>query len=292
MSTAPQVPANTAAVETVAGPNILLMGPAGTGKTRSLCTLADLGVEVFVLFLENGSETLTKYYAEKKKKVPANLHWHTIGGAKKTFKDLGDAAQKILTVDQKTLANMIDPKRMQHNLFNKVIECCANFVDDRTGEAFGPVDEWPRDRAFAMDGLTGLGSAAMSMVTGGKPMWSQPDWGIAQGQTEVFLRMCCDQCPCWFILIAHVERETDMVSGGVKLMPSSLGRALPPKIAPMFSDVILTVREGTNWSWDTINSQADVKARNLPWAKDQKPDFKIIRDTWLANIAASEETAG
>lgn len=280
-------PVAAAVSEVINGPNILLMGPAGTGKTRSLCTLADLGVEVFILFLENGSETIIRYYSEKKKPVPANLHWHTLLGAKKTFKDLSTNAQKILTLDQKTLANMNDPNRAQHNLFNKVLDSCFNFVDDRTGESFGPVDEWARERAFAMDGLTGLGSAAMSMVTGGKPMWSQPDWGIAQGQVETFLRMCCDQCPCWFILIAHVERETDLTTGGIKLMPSTLGRALPPKIPGMFSDVILTVREGTTWTWDTANSQADIKARNLSWKAGQPPDFKIIYDTWKANIEAA-----
>jgi hypothetical protein len=82
------------------------------------------------------------------------------------------------------------------------------------------------------------------------------------------------------VLISHVEKETDTVLGGVKITVSTLGRALAPKIAPMFSEVILTTREGTKWTWDTGNSQADVKARNLPFAAGQAPNFAAIIKRW------------
>ena len=275
----------------LAGPNVLLMGPAGTGKTTALGTLAETGIELFVVFLESGKEALIGYFADKGKPIPANVHWHVLAPPKRDFKTMGANALKINTLDQKTLANMQDPNRSLHNTFLKLIECMGDFIDDRTGEHFGPVDDWGPDRAIALDGLTGVCAAAMSMVTGGKPMRSQPDWGIAQDQVESFLRMCCDQCSCWFVLLAHVDRETDLISGGIKLMPTSLGKALPPKIAPMFSDVILTVREGTTWSWDTANSQADVKARNLPWKAGQPPNFAPIFASWSKrSIAAQAET--
>lgn len=269
------------------GPNVLLMGPAGTGKTRSIGTLADTGLEVFVVFLEAGLESLIGYYTDQGKPIPPNLHWHVLEGPKRDFKTMAANALKVNTLDQKTLANMNDPNRSQHNTFIKLVEVMGNFKDDRTGKEFGPVDTWGPDRAVCIDGLTGVCAAAMSMVTGGKPMRSQPDWGIAQDQVETFLRMCCDQCSSWFVLLSHVDRETDLVSGGIKLMPTSLGKALPPKIAPMFSDVILTVREGTTWSWDTANSQADVKARNLPWKAGQKPDFRTIYESWQRRSAAA-----
>ena len=38
------------------GVNVLLMGPAGTGKTHSLGTLVEAGIEVFYLGLESGLE--------------------------------------------------------------------------------------------------------------------------------------------------------------------------------------------------------------------------------------------
>jgi hypothetical protein len=161
-----------------------------------------------------------------------------------------------------------------------------DFPDDRTGKKFGAVDTWGPDKAIIIDGLTGLSIAAMSMVVGGKPIRSQQEWGMAQDQLEGFLRMVCDQCRCWFVLIGHVEREPDEVTGGVKLMPSTLGKKLAPKISPMFSDVIKTVREGTTWTWDTAASDTDVKARNLPWKAGQAQDFKPLYQTWKAKADA------
>jgi DNA replication protein DnaC len=56
------------------GVNVLLMGPAGTGKTHSIGTLVDAGVEVFYLGLEPGLESLLGFWTDKGKEVPANLH--------------------------------------------------------------------------------------------------------------------------------------------------------------------------------------------------------------------------
>jgi hypothetical protein len=181
-----------------------------------------------------------------------------------------------------TLAKMIDPKRMNHNQFVKILEALNNFKDQRTGESYGAVDEWGAGRALCMDSLTGLGRAAMSLVVGGKPVKNMSDWGIAQDQVEKILRMLTDNCRCWFILISHVERETDLVLGGVKLMVSTLGAKLSPKLAPMFSDVILCCREGTKFSWDTGSSSADVKTRNLAISAGLPPSFSPIVTKWLS----------
>jgi hypothetical protein len=118
------------------------------------------------------------------------------------------------------------------------------------------------------------------MVVGKKPVKSQADWGIAQDCVEKLLRMLTDGCKCHFVLISHVEREVDTVQGGTKITVSSLGRALPPKIPPMFSDVILAARQGTTWSWSTANALCDLKTRNLPYAEGLKPDFAQIISKW------------
>jgi hypothetical protein len=82
------------------------------------------------------------------------------------------------------------------------------------------------------------------------------------------------------VLLSHVEREVDEVLGGVKLMVSTLGKKLPPKLAPMFSDAILTVRNVDKWYWDTASALADVKTRNLPISNKNNPDFRTILDKW------------
>lgn len=268
------------AVTALPGTNVLLMGPAGTGKTHSIGTLVETGIEVFYLGLEPGLESLLGYFKDKGKEVPPNLHWHQLEAPKASFADMIDSATKINTMALDSLAKMNDPKRANHNQFILLLQALNNFSDDRTGQKFGPVDEWDCNRALVMDGLAGLGRAAMSLVVGGKPVKNQSDWGIAQDQVEKILRMLTDNCRNHFVLIAHVERETDQVLGGVKISVSTLGNKLGPKINPMFSDVILTVREGTKFTWDTGSALADVKTRNLKIAQGLEPSFAPIIQKW------------
>ena len=268
------------------------MGPAGTGKTHALGTLVDTGIEVFALFTESGVESLQGYYADRGKPIPPNLHWHVVRAPDSSFEDMITAATRINTQSLESLSKLMDPDRAKHNQFISILKALANFVDDRTGEIFGSVATWPAGYVLAIDGLTGLGRASMAMVVGGKPVKSQPDWGIAQDQVEKLLRKLCDDCRCSFVLLAHVERETDAVLGGVKLMASTLGVKLAPKIPAMFSDVILTTRQGDKWSWDTANSMADLKTRNLPIKADLPPNFAAIVTKWYARAAASLRAPG
>lgn len=267
---------------TLPGVNVLLMGPSGTGKTHSIGTLVDTGVEVFYLALEPGLESLLGYYTDRGKEVPANLHWHTLDAPQASFLELLDNAKKINTLSFESITKMQDPNRSKHNQFIGLLMALNNFPDDRTGEKFGPVNEWGPQRALVLDGLTGLNNAAMSLVIGGKPVKNQADWGVAQDQVYKILSLLCANCACHFILISHVERETDQVLGGVKITISTLGKALAPKLPVMFSDVILTVRQGDKWTWDTASAMADVKTRNLPIIATNQPTFATIITKWKA----------
>lgn len=272
----------TATSSALPGTNVLLIGPAGTGKTYSLATLVESGVEVFYLALEPGLEALLGYWIDNGKPVPDNLHWHFLPPADASFTELQDSAIKINMMSLKALADMQDPNRSKYNQFVKIYTVLNNFEDQRTGEKFGSVDSWGADRAIVIDSLTGLNNASLSSIVGGKPVRSQSDWGIAQNQLESLLRKLADGCRCHFILLAHVEREVDQILGGVKLMVSTLGKALAPKIPPMFSDVILTRREGTKFSWSTADPTADTKTRNLPLREGIDPSFGQIITKWRA----------
>jgi hypothetical protein len=262
------------------GVNVLLEGPAGTGKTHAIGTLADTGLEVFCLFTESGLETLLGYWTDRDLEVPANVHWHVLQRAGGSFATLAEAANQINTYTADALFKMSDPNKSKHNQFVGLLRALADFPDDRTGKKFGAVDGWGPDKCLAMDSLTGINPIAMSLVIGGKAVRSQQDWGIAQDQIDRLLRQLTDGCKCHFILTAHVEREVDQVFGGVKITVATLGKALAPKIPPMFSDVILSVRDGSKFSWSTANAQADLKARNLPIADNIPPDFKPIIAKW------------
>lgn len=266
----------------LAGSNIMLMGPAGTGKTHSIGTLVDSGIEVFYLGLESGLESLIGYYTDKGLPIPDNLHYHMLKAPEASFEALLSAATKINQFSFDSLAKMQDPDRHKHNRFLDLLTALNDFPDDRTGQKFGSVKNWDATRAVVIDGLTGVCAAAKSLVVGAKPVISPSDWQVAQDTTEKLIRMLCDNCPCHFVLIAHVEREVDQILGGVKLMASALGQKLAPKLPPMFSDVILTVRNGDKWVWDTANVMADVKTRNLTISANNPQSFGPVIAKWRA----------
>lgn len=270
------------------GPKVMLMGPAGTGKTMALGTLVDAGIELFTLFVESGQESLVEYFTMRGRPVPPTVHWHKLEQPKLSFKDLAGIAQKVNTFNYESLGKMQDADRWKYDGMIKVNNSLFDFVDDRTGVSYGDVSTWGPDRCLAIDGLTGLSSMAMQLVVGGKPIKNPGDYGIAQGQVLPFLRLICDHCNCWFVLIAHVDREIDQVLGGTKIMPATIGQKLAPLLAPMFSDVVVTEREGKTWYWNTLTANTETKARNIPWADKQKPDFGPLVSNWRAKLKAAQ----
>lgn len=279
------------------GVNVLVEGLTGTGKTYSLGTLVDSGVDTFVLFTEAGLETLLGYYTDpppegrglRFDQIPSNLHWHIMPPLVQSFGALAESADKVNKIALDQWAKMVDPDRGKYNRFVDLLNVLNDFPDDRTGKRFGPVDKWGTGRAICVDSLTGLGHFAMALVIGGKPVKSQPEWGAAQDQLERLLRQLCDGCRCHFILLSHQEREMDQVMGGVKLTVSTLGRALAPKIPPMFSDVVMSYREGAKFLWTTANQSADLKKRNLPLRDAIEPNFRQIIEKWKSRGGVLEE---
>jgi hypothetical protein len=261
--------------------NVLLEGPAGTGKTYCIGTLVDTGVDVFYLNLGTGLESLLGYWTDRGAKPPDNLHWHSLELAQKGgFGAMALNAQVIAGSTLSALCKIQDMNRAANNPFEQLLKVMNSFQDQRTGINYGAVDGWGPDRAIVIDGTTELGNFVMAMQVGNKPVRDKPDYGIVQEQMERFIRYCCDGCKCHFVLIAHVERETDDVLGGLKLMTSAPGQKLAPKIPSMFSDTILTVRVKDKWNWDTGSPLADLKTRNLPVSQNIDPNFKLIIEKW------------
>jgi hypothetical protein len=267
------------------GPNICLMGPAGSGKTYSIGTLVDSGVEVFYVDLETGLEALLGYWRDRGLPIPDNLHWCRVEAPTFGFGDFIANANRVLrTPDFETLTKFKDPDKMKHDRYVKFLTVLNDFPDERTGKSYGSVQQWGADRALVVDGLTGMGDCVMSVVIGGKPAISQGEWGAAQGELLKLIKQLANVCPCMFVLLAHIERETDQINGGLKIMMSTLGRALAPKLPSIFSDVILAERDVDKYSWNTATATADLKTRNLPIKAGQPPSFKSIIEKWSKRV--------
>lgn len=283
ISAAPSLPA--VPTPTLMGPKVLLIGPAGTGKTHSLATAVEWAEknkrEVFALFTENGLETLLGYWRDKGQPVPACLHYHSTITRPISLTSLMKAADNVGKLSYESVTKMVDPDRGNNNAFYKILAACSDFPDDRTGKKFGPVDSWGTDKIFLLDSLTELSNAAMKMVIGNKPTASMPDYGVAQNNLMNFIRLCTQGITCPFLLTGHVSREKDEISGSVKIMVQSIGSALSPQIPTLFSDVIYTVREADKFYWDTAAYGVDTKTRSLGYRSKIDPNFAPILDLWL-----------
>lgn len=266
----------------IPGYKTLLLGGTGAGKTYSLGRLAELGFNVRILFTEPGQETVSKYFSDKGKPVPPNVAWHYIKPMSPSWDAMLNMAKKINTLSFKAMSEVTDPNRSQYDEFLDILGTCARFVDDRSGEVLGPIDEWGTDTVFAIDSLSGLSIAAKNLVTGAKPVVAPGEWGTAMDNLERFIINLCMQ-HCHVVLIGHLERETDEVSGAITNMASTLGKKLAPKIPRFFSDVVMSRREGTQFSWSTDQVNTDLKARNLPIQGKILDGFGIITKQWIKN---------
>lgn len=255
------------------GVNVMLMGASGVGKTTAIRTLIAKGITPFCIFSEPGFDVLGDTSADQ-------LHWHYIPPAPQEWGAMIQGAKNVNLLSFEAITKLQDSKRSQYNQFVDLLEALNNFTCDRNHTAYGDVCKWGTDRAIVIDGLTGVGIMAMGLVVGSKPVRHQGDWGIAMQLTENVLQKLCTDTQAHFVLIAHIERETDEVLGGSKIMAATLGRKLAPRIPRFFSDVILADKTGTRFTWSTAAAGADLKARNLRLADGLPPDFGPIIESW------------
>lgn len=255
------------------GPRIMLMGGPSSGKTHSLRTFLDLGLEVFIIATEYPDVLLDT--------PPEKMHWAYVEPGLADWDTLKSNAEKINALSNDALQKLPGVNKQKYRQFFDVLNVLSNFKCERTGQVFGNAAEWGLNRVLVIDSLSGLSIMARDLAVGAKPIISQPDWGVMMHNLEMFLNACVTGTRCTFVLTAHLERELDEVSGGMRLMASTLGRKLAPKLPRFFSDVVLCKRDGRSWSWDTSVSDVDVKARNLPIGVGGIPqNFKQIVDAW------------
>lgn len=262
------------------GVNVLLEGPTGTGKTYSLGTLCETGLEVFYLALEPGLESLLGFFTDNGKSIPGNLHYHYLSQPAAGISALYEQAKSISTTPLDTLMKLQDHTRNQRNRWFQIFEQLNNFEDQRTGETFGCVDTWNQSRVLIIDGLSGLTRAAADPVIGKKIAKSQPEIGQIQQVLHALLLQLTDGCQCHFVLISHVDRIIDEVFGGTTIVPSTEGKKLGPQLPQLFSDVIFAERNRAQFSWNTIKSGVDLKTRNLALSDKLPPSFVPLIQKW------------
>lgn len=274
----------TAQTALVPGPKVMLVGATGTGKTHAVRTLIEAKLETFCVFTEPGMEVVAD--------IPCSegMHFHYIAPSSSDWNAMIDSATKINTMSFEFLTKLSDINKKQYSEFIDLLQTMSNFKCDRCGQSFGPVDSFGPERAVVLDSLSGLNIMAMNLVTGSKPVKSIADWGVAMDNLERFITKFATDLKCTGVLVAHLEREVDEVTGGVQLMASTLGKKLAPRLPRFFSDVIHCKRDGLKFSWSTASRNVDLKTRNLPIADALPPSFVPIIESWRKRNSSQPTT--
>jgi hypothetical protein len=258
------------------------MGPAGSGKTTALATLAKAGLETFVLVTEpTGVDSLLD--AWDRLALPIDrLHYHVVAPASpgwSALEDIGVRANAMSYKDLSELKSGVGKEKMRQ--WPALIRSMKDFHDQRSGLAFGDVTSWGPDRALCVDSLTGLNLICMQNTVGFKPSPHQGEWGIAMSLVENLLLTLSSDLHCFFILTAHIEKEPDEITGLSRITVSTLGRKLAPKIPRFFSEVVRARKDATGrYLWATQDGEADLKNRALPSAASLPADFGPIVDAY------------
>jgi hypothetical protein len=265
-------------------PGILLEGPTGSGKTTSACTLARANISTRFILTEPFADVIAKYESDHGLKPCTDgglLHYHEIPVASGDFATMIKNAQLINSMNFETLSKLKSGMNKDtYGQFINLLETLSNYTCQRCNENFGAVDDWTTDTALVLDGLSGLSQMAMDLVVGAKPTKAVGEWGVAMDNLERLINKLATDLTCWFVLLAHIERETDEITGGLKLMTSTLGRKLAPRIPRYFHEVILCVHNGREYNWSTTEVNVDLKHKLLPMSDKLEASFVPLVTKW------------
>lgn len=263
------------------GTKTLLLGPPGSGKTTSLVTFIEAGLDLFVIGTDPGFEESILDAIAKKGLDINKFHYRYIAPSSPSWTAMLDNANKINMMTYESLSSLKGGlNKSEYTQFLDLLRALSDFTDQRTGESFGPVDDFPENVAFAVDSLSGVNIMAMDMMNGGKPTAHQGEWGVAMNAEEKLILKLTSDLKCFFVLTAHIEKEPDILTGVPVTMVGALGRRLAPKLPRTFSDVILAVKEADKFTWSTAALNVDLKSRSLPIKDGLNPDFGQIVEVW------------
>lgn len=263
------------------GTKTLEIGDPGSGKTTSLVTFLEAEIPLFVLGTDPGFEESIVDAARAKGLPLRDLHYMYIAPAAGSFSTLRETTATINMMGYADLAVMKNGIRpLEYTQFLNLYDAASNFKCDRTGQEFGPIDEFPKNAAVALDSLTGLNKMAMQNFVGGKPMLHEGEWMVVQNSEESFINLCCSNLKCFFVLTAHVQKNYNELTGIPEFSVDATGKKLGPRIPYMFSDFVVAEKRGRKFVWSTELEGYHLKQRALPISNDLEPSFVQIVEVW------------
>jgi len=257
-------------------PSVLLEGASGAGKTSSIVTALIAGLNVFVIGTEPGFvDSLIDRCRELK--VPLDkLHWMSVLPATEGWEALDEMVSKIGSLDFEGLSKIKGIGKDKTRVpAQKFLSALKDFVCERDGQSYGSFTLWDDTCMLVIDSLSGLSTISWYLTVGNKPTGAPGEWNIAMNFIEALLMKVNSDRQCYFCLTAHIEKEMDEITGVMRIMTSTLGRKLAPKIPRFFSEVVYAKRttQAPQFRWSTIDSSADLKNRVLAVSDVLPPSF-------------------
>lgn len=209
---------------------LLFIGDSGSGKTGALASLAAAGYNLRIADLDNGLDVLKNLLTDPKSPYGP------------------EAASRVL------YQTLTDPMRNANGrlipraatVWQRLIRLLDRWKTDT--EDLGPVSSWGPTDVLIIDSLTLASTSALNYICslnsrlGQQP--HQSDWYAAQIQVEGLLQMLYDEgIKCNVIINSHITYIGED-NGPQHGYPSSLGKALSPRIGRYFNSVLMARSTG------------------------------------------------
>jgi hypothetical protein len=207
----------------------LHVGVTGTGKTGALASLVEQGYKLRILDFEDGLDPIAGYISEPKRKLLANVSYHTL---KDEFKLVGS----YMSIGKAPS-------------FQRAMALLNDWKDeDAPDGTWGPVSSWGDDTILVLDTLGSFSRCAFNMVLqanaalgppGARGGPEQSHYGAAQTNVERVLdRLTTPELvPCHVIVNAHwTWQDTDV--GTAQAYPATIGKALSPNVGQKFNNML------------------------------------------------------
>ncbi len=270
-------------------PSTLVIGAAGAGKTTANVTLLAEGLYVRMLATEPTAPNRVLEECKKRGIDDSKFDWQFVSPSPPSWDTLIQSGQIVNTMTLKDIADMRGGiAKSDGKQWLAMLISMQQFRSDRTGLILGDVTEWGPDVAYVIDGFTGVSTMSRNLTVGLKPNPAPGEWGVMQSNILNVVQKLTADCKCFLVLIAHVERETNEISGMNNITVSTLGAKLAPKIPPLFTNVVYAQRAMSNFTWSTATIGVDTKNGDLPLADNLPPSFKPIVDAFRSRLKAAQ----
>ena len=267
--------------------NVLIQGDIGVGKTYSLRTLLPeyidydgsvrkgAGQHVRVITLEPGIESsLASNLCANAESF--GIHYHYIKPLALEWSQFHQFMSVLNNMPMDKALEVSDPNRRQCRQLLDVIDSCGNFVCDRCGGEFGDAATWDTSVTLALDSLTGLTTVGRHLVVGLKPILTRPEYNPVMGAIEGFLQLFWGSTTCNTVLLAHIDREVNPITGISGITVHTIGQKLAPRLVKIPDEIITATYDEGAFRWNTELPGQITKTRRMPRGVDLSPDFAQI----------------